>query len=208
MRRIYGVGEISKIIPTSIVISTVVPPANTFSAAERRCASKRPAASNSRNPRVCPPRPSRGPLFVHLTRWRTVARDGLRYQRFVAHWQHAAAPIYCALPRSPLHLAFPSASVIRRLLEPLTLSFLFFFPLPGLYISTAARFFPPLFLYFSLRCFFELQFRRPFHSRFIFIPYIFPPPLFSLFHSFLLSPSVLLFNYFFVLSFSSFSGPP
>lgn len=62
MRRIYGVCEISKIIPTSIVVPTVVPLANTVSAVERRFASKRPAAATPCDH----PRPNRRLLFVYL----------------------------------------------------------------------------------------------------------------------------------------------
>lgn len=122
MRRIYGVGEISKIIPTSIVVPTVVPLATTVSAVERRCCQQ----TTGRKRLSQPLRPNRRLLFVLANSERTVARDGLRRRRFVAHWQHAAAPIYCALPHSPLHLAFPSANVIHRHLLLASLLFPFF----------------------------------------------------------------------------------
>lgn len=120
MRRICGVGEISKIIPTSIV-STVVPPANTVSGTA--LCQQTTGRGNSRNPR----HPNWRPLFVHLTQrgpWLVTdlgAEDlwhigNTRRTQFTAHY----------LARSPLHLAFSSTGVIhRRLLrlEPFTLSF-------------------------------------------------------------------------------------
>lgn len=58
---------------------------------------------------------------------RSAAHDGPRCRRFVAHWQHAADPIYCALPRPLASSHFPpptlSTIVSSLRLEPFTLSF-------------------------------------------------------------------------------------
>lgn len=126
--------------------------------------------ANDRPQQPLRPSPSESATSLRLPNpERTVARDGLWYRRFVAHWQHAAAPIYCALPRPPssprisLRQRYPPSSpscVLSHLL------FLF----SDSYISTVARFSLPLFLCFSLRCFFELQFCHPFYfSLFLFL---------------------------------------
>lgn len=74
---------------------------------------------------------------------RTVARDGPRCRRFVAHWQHAAAPIYCALPR-PL-ASSPRISLRQRYppsasSPPCVLSRLLFLFFRLVYIDSCAIF--------------------------------------------------------------------
>jgi len=167
MRRIYGVGEISKIIPTFIVVSTIVPPATQhYGTALCQQTTDR---SNSGNSRV----PIRIDGFVHLTRrgpW-LVTDLGAEDLWYIGNTRQP--PIYCALPRParPFTSHFPPStlSIVSSLrLEPFILSFF------RSYISTVARFSLPLFLCFSS----SLLFRRtpilPFPSfLFIFISIFF-----------------------------------
>lgn len=72
-----------------------------------------------------------------------MARDGPRCRRFVAHWQHAAAPIYCALPR-PL-ASSPRISLRQRYppsasSPPCVLSRLLFLFFRLVYIDSCAIF--------------------------------------------------------------------
>jgi len=70
----------------------------------------------------------RPPRFRSPSRERIVACGGPRCRRFVAHRRHAAAPIYCALPRPPassprifLHRHYPPSSlsyISHRFLPP------------------------------------------------------------------------------------------
>ena len=75
--------------------------------------------SNSGNPRRLSPFESRTSLRSPNCRpykfRRKVLRDGPCCRRFVAHWQHAAAPIYCALPRP---LASSSRISLRQRYPP------------------------------------------------------------------------------------------
>lgn len=153
MRRIYGVGEISKIIPTSIVVSTVVPLANTVSAAERRCASTTTGRGSSRATpasvlQIDDFYLTRGGLWLVTDLstkdlWRI---GNTRRSQFTAHY--LARPS-ASSPRISLRQRYPPSS------PSCVLSHLLFLFSDISYISTVARF-SLYFFVFSLRCFFKL----------------------------------------------------
>lgn len=200
MRRIYGVGEISKIIPTSIVVSTVVPLANTVSAAERRCCQQTTGRKRLSQPFASVPVRiddlssfliRRGPWLVTDFGAEDLWHIGnTRRPQFTAHY---LVRLFTS------HFPPPALSTVVSFLrlEPFTLCFFF---LPDR-IYRQSRDFPCLYSFvFLFVAFSNSNFAIPFISLY-FYSYIFPFLPFSLF-------SVVLFlafyDFLFFFSYSIF----
>lgn len=121
----YGADEISKIIPASIVVRMVVSPTNGLRL-ETACQQNDRPRTILGEPHIhtfpLESTTSLRPLrFRSPNRERIVACGGPRCRRFVVHRRHAAAPIYCALPRLP---ASSPRIFLRRRYPTVVVSFL------------------------------------------------------------------------------------
>lgn len=213
----YDVDEISKIIPASIVVSMVVSPTNGLRS-ETACRQTTGRTTLGEPTYVdFPPESTtslRSPRFRSPNRERIVACGGPRCWRFVAHRRHAAAPIYCALPRPPasssrifLRRRYPPSSPCASRRFPLSFSnsdccTIFSTSISSFFflLFSNLNFAPSLFFFISLSisCFFS------FHLLFKYVPLFSPPFSFLLFSRFVRFLCFLLICFCFVFSFSRF----